>query len=294
MWFKNLTVFKLSEDWSGRVHEIEGALSGHQFSRIAYSPVSTGWVRPREDDDRLVVNVQGQILMAFRIEKKLLPASVVNQAVKDRAKEIEELQGYRPGRKQMRELKELVSDELLPSAFPVAKDISVWVDPKNGWVVFDTASPAQADEIVAAMGKAMAPFPLEFIHLPLTLRMTDWTISGQPPVGFTIDDESQWEQHENGVIRYLRHTVPGSEMQARFNDGFLCTRLGMTWQDKISFVLTDEPVFKRVKPLDIIQQRENASEDAAKDEFEKFESDFVIMTSELNVMLSNLFAAMEE
>lgn len=289
MWFKNLYVFKLEQHWAARSHEIEGVLSDHRFVSQSLSSVSTGWVPPREDDDRLVVSVQGQLLMAFRIEKKLLPSSVVNQAVKDRAKEIEEHQGYRPGRKQMKDLKEQIVDELLPMAFSVAKDIKVWIDPVNQFVVFDTASPSQADEITAALGKAMNPYPLEHIHLPQSLHMTAWTISGQPPVGFTIDDESQWE-NDDGVIRYLRHNVTGNEMQARFNERFLCTRLGMTWQDKISFVLTDSAVLKRVKPLDVIQQTHSDEQD----ESERRGSDFVLMTLELSAMLIDLFDSLED
>lgn len=292
MWFKNLSVYKLSDDWTNRSHEIEGFLSENKFERMASRPVSTGWVPPREGDDSLVMNIQGQLLMAFRIEKKLLPSSVVNEAVKERAKIVERQHGFRPGRKQMKDMKEQIVDELLPSAFPVAKDIRVWIDPKNGWVVFDTASPSQADEITAALGKAMNPFPIEVMNHSHILWMTNWTIRGQPPARFTIDDESQWE-NDDRVIRYVRHCVPGEETQARYNDGFLCTRLGMTWNDKISFVMTGASAIKNVKPLDVVQQKQGA-DTAGMEEAEKFESDFVLMTSEFSVMLSDLFAAMED
>ena len=79
------------------------------------------------------------MLLTFRAEKKLLPASVVTQVTKARALELEEQQGFKPGRKQMRELKEQVTDELLPRAFSIRRDTRVWIDTKNGWLVIDAA-----------------------------------------------------------------------------------------------------------------------------------------------------------
>ena len=88
------------------------------------------------------------MLLMLGTEKKLLPASVINQVTKARAAEIEEQQGFKPGRKQMKELKEQVTDELLPRAFSIRRDTRVWIDPVNGWLVVDSSSPAKADEIL--------------------------------------------------------------------------------------------------------------------------------------------------
>ena len=65
---------------------------------------SLGWVPPRENGGLAHV-VGGQILLTLRAEKKLLPGTVVNQVAKARAQEIEEQQGYKPGRKQMKEIR---------------------------------------------------------------------------------------------------------------------------------------------------------------------------------------------
>ncbi|HEY7803896.1 MAG TPA: recombination-associated protein RdgC, partial [Orrella sp.] len=124
MWFKNLKVFRLAEHWANNMADLDEALKADAFAPADdISAVSTGWVPPRDDDERFAVDVQGQWLAAFRIEKKLLPSTVINQTVKARAQVIEEEQGYTPGRKQLRDLKEAVTDELLPRAFSVARDV---------------------------------------------------------------------------------------------------------------------------------------------------------------------------
>ncbi len=66
----------------------------------------------------------------------LLPTTVVNQVTRARAAEIEEQQGYKPGRKQLKELKEQVTEELLPRAFSNRRDTRVWIDPDNGWLAW--------------------------------------------------------------------------------------------------------------------------------------------------------------
>lgn len=60
---------------------------------------------------------------------------ITNQVTKARALEIEEQQGYKVGRKQLRELKEQVTDEWLPRAFAIRRDTRVWIDTANSWLV---------------------------------------------------------------------------------------------------------------------------------------------------------------
>jgi hypothetical protein len=90
-------------------------------------------------------------------EKKLLPTSVVNQVTKARALKAEEQQGYQRGRKQMKEIKERVIDELLPKAFDVYRDTRVWIDPVNHWLVIDAAASGKADEVLGLLAKSSTP-----------------------------------------------------------------------------------------------------------------------------------------
>src|SRR5690606_1217007 len=146
MWFKNLKVFRLAPSWSISLDALESALEKH-----AYRPGNSlemqnlGWVPPFENSG-LAYALQGQIFLSLRAEKKLLPATVINQFARARAQEIEEQQGFKPGRKQMKEIKEQITDELLPKAFSVYRDTRVWIDTKNRWLIIDAAAAAKSDE----------------------------------------------------------------------------------------------------------------------------------------------------
>src|SRR5690606_39979128 len=88
MWFKNLKVFRLAPSWSISLDALESALEKH-----AYRPGNSlemqnlGWVPPFENSG-LAYALQGQIFLSLRAEKKLLPATVINQFARARAQEI--------------------------------------------------------------------------------------------------------------------------------------------------------------------------------------------------------------
>jgi recombination associated protein RdgC len=66
-------------------------------------------------------------------------------------------------------------------------------------------------------------------------------------------------------------------------------RLAMTWQDRISFVLTPSLIIKRITPLDVIN---DAADPTAHNDDEVFDSDFTLMTGELAKMLGDIVDAL--
>ena len=297
MWFKNLKVFRLTDHWATHVAKLDEALRADAFSPAQdLDATASGWVPPRDDDERFALEVQGQYLLGFRIEKKLLPSSVINQTVKSRAQVLEAEQGYTPGRKQLRDLKQSVTDELLPRAFSVARDIRIWIDPVNRWLIIDAASAAQSDEVLSALGRSLNPYPVEPLKLAHSAGalMTEWLLSGQAPEGLTIDDDSQWQAtgDQTASIRYVHHDLPTETIESHVEAGYQCTRLGLTWQDRVSFVLTETADLKRVTPLDVIEERSNQA--ITLTPAEKFESDFTLMTAELAKLLDALMTVLGE
>src|SRR3546814_8806738 len=115
---------------------------------------SLGWIAPR-DDSGLVYGQNGQYLITLRADKKLLPTTVINQFAKARAQDLEEQQGFKPGRKQMKEIKEQITDELLPKAFSVYRATRVWLDMNNPWLVIDAAAADRSDKVTGLWAKSM-------------------------------------------------------------------------------------------------------------------------------------------
>ncbi|CAB3890331.1 recombination-associated protein RdgC [Achromobacter piechaudii] len=293
MWFRNLKIYRLSAAWTLYGDELQAALE-----RFAFQPgnnlemQSIGWVPPRENGGFAHV-VNGQILLSLRSEKKLLPATVINQVAKFRAQEIEEQQGYKPGRKQMKDIKERVTDELLPRAFSIYRDTRVWIDPLNRWLVIDAAASARADEVIGILAKCVEPFPLENLYVAQSpaAAMTGWLAEDEAPANFTIDQDTELRSSgESGAaIRYIKHSIDAADVGRHIQSGKQCTRLAMTWADRISFVLTESLDIKRVSPLDVLKE---GTETVAANDDEKFDSDTTLMTGELAKLLAEMVDAL--
>jgi len=258
MWFKNLQLHRLPAPWAVAPDQLEKWLAPHAFQPgNSVEMQRSGWASPR-DDGALVYSINRQMLLTFRTEKKLLPASVVNQVTKARALEIEEQQGFKLGRKQMRELKEQVTDELLPRAFSICRDTRVWIDPVNGWLVIDAASQAVADDVRGLLVKSIDQLPLASVRVALSpvAAMTDWLLSGEAPGGFTVDQDAELRSTGEGgaTVRYVGHALEADDMRRHIEAGKQCTRLAMTWDSRVSFVLTPSLTIKRVTPLDVIKE----------------------------------------
>jgi recombination associated protein RdgC len=164
MFFKNLQVYRLPAPYSLTPDELAGYLSRQAFAPATSSELlRQGWDAPRGAG--LVHAVNKQMLIMLATEKKLLPSSVINQVAKARAAEMEEAQGFAPGKKAMKELRERVADELLPRAFSIRSNTFCWIDPVNGWLVVDAASPSKADDVVKMLLKAVDRMPLESLRV---------------------------------------------------------------------------------------------------------------------------------
>lgn len=288
MWFKNLQIYRLPAPWAVTPDQLEAALAPHTFAGGSSLEMQTqGWASPRENG-MLVHTVNRQMLLQLATEKKLLPSTVINQVTKARAAEIEEQQGFAPGRKQMKELKEQVTDDLLPRAFSIRRDTRIWIDPVNGWLVVDASSPAKADEVLKLLLKSIDKLPLETLHVTRSpvAAMTDWLASDEAPGGFTVDQDTELRAsgESKATVRYVRHTIEADDVRRHIAAGKQCTRLAMTWSDKISFVLTESLAVKRVAPLDVLKENETTS----KNDDERFDGDFMLMTGELAKMMADL------
>ena len=293
MWFKNLQIYRLPAPWNMDRDRLEAAFAPHVFQPCSsLDSQSQGWISPR-DNDMLVHSVNQQLLFALGTEKKLLPASVINQVAKAKAIEIEEQQGFKPGRKQLREIKDEVTDTLLPRAFSINRTTRAWIDPVNGWLVIDAATAAKADEIIKLLVKSVDKLPLESLHVVQSpvAAMTQWLAADGVPKGFTVDQDTELRASgdSKATVRYVRHTLEPEDVQRHIASGKQCTRLAMTWADRISFVLTESLTIKRIAPLDVITE---SAEVSASDDEERFDADMMLMTGELAKMMDDLVHAL--
>ena len=294
MFFKNATLYRLADGWQPTTEALDSALEKQRYQPIdSLNAQTLGWVSPRENGP-LAHTVGRHSLIQLRIEKKLLPTAVVNKFARERAAQVEEQQGYKPGRRQMKEIKEQVYDELLPKAFSLARDVRGWFDFEHRWFVIDTSSATVADAMLGLLAKSLEPFPLIPLRTGLSpvQAMTSWLAAGEAPGGLSIDEDAHLKTpgDSKAEVRFLHQAPDPETLRQHLAAGKQCTRLALTWQDRISFQLSDVLTLRRIQPLDVLREQDNPGAD----EDERFDSDFALMGGELGGLLSSLAESLEE
>lgn len=290
MWFRNLQIFRLTPEWVYDTDALAAALRKGLFHGCgAVDRATRGWVPPRGEAGELVFGVERQQLIALGIEQKLLPASVVRQYAQAKLIEIEAAQGYKPGRKQAREVVEQLETELLPRAFVKRSLTYVWIDPVNRWLLVDASSSARADEVMEQLKLSLGELPVTLVKTQLApgTAMTQWLAAGEAPGSFTIDRDCELRAmaEERAAVRYVRHNLDSDEVRRHIADGKSATRLALTWNDRVSFVLTDQLQVKRLAFLDLLKEDAERQAENADD---LFAANFTLMCGELAQLLGHL------
>jgi recombination associated protein RdgC len=294
MFFKNLVIYRLPSDWNLSAPDLEAALSRRPLQPCGALDVeSRGWV-PASPLNRIVHTTNGHHLIALGVLQKILPAAVIKQETEERAKVIEQEQGFPVGRKQMRDLKDQVTVELRAKAFTKKRVTRAWIDPTNGWLVVEASGASSAEKVVETLRDTLGSLSVTLLdteHSPQQ-AMAVWIRTGEAPLRFTIDTdlELQAADESKATVRYARHSLEGKDIQTHISTGKAVTKLGLTWSDRITFVLTNKVEVKRVKFLSIgTDAGESETELSAA---EQFESDFTLMCGEFSKLLSDLADAL--
>lgn len=289
--FKNIIVYRIAPGWQADLTALEEALARTPFQECgATQEKSSGWVPPRGDaHGPLAESVGGQWILRFMTEAKMLPATVLARKVNEKAAQIEQQTGRKPGKKETRELKDEARLDLLPMAFTKQGSTWVWIDREAGLLVLDTGAQGRADEITSLLVEQLPGLSLALLDTQTSPQaaMALWLKEQEAPAGFSVDRECELKaaDESKSVVRYARHPLDIEEVQAHIQGGKLPTKLAMTWDDRVSFVLTEGLQLKKLAFQDTVFEGQT-QDDAG------FDADVAIATGELCKLIPDLIAAL--
>jgi len=288
---KNAISYRIAPTWQPDLQALEAALQKTPFVECgATQERSVGWVPPRgEQHGLLAESVAGQWMLRFMTEAKLIPASVLNRKVNEKAEHIEKTEGRKPGKKEKKELKDEAKLDLLPMAFTKQGAMWVWIDPQARLLLLDTSAQGRADEIVSLLVEGLPGFALALVDTQTSPQaaMAHWLVTQEPPAGFSIDRQCELvaADESKAVVRYARHPLDIDEVRKHIEHGKLPTKLAMTWDDRVSFVLTDNLQLHGITMLDAVMDGQSQDDGG-------FDTDVAITTGELSRMLPDLIGAL--
>lgn len=306
MWFRNILIYRLTQDvpaFQAQAEEADPfaqlaiALETKKARPCASQELSTyGFISPiGKQPEAPVVHASGEfLLIAARKEERILPGSVVKDAVEEKIEEIEAQQVRKVYKKERDQIKDEIVMSLLPRAF-IRKPVTLAaIDTKQGLIYVDASSPQRAEDLLSTLREALGSLPVRPLSVKVapTATLTDWLKTQQATHDFHILDECELrDSHEDGgVIRAKGQDLVSDEIRNHLDAGKVVTTLSLAWQDKLSFVLNDSLALKRIRFEDLLQ--EQAAQDGGEDAAAQLDASFTLMMLTLRELMPALLEAL--
>ena len=294
MWFKNLRLYRLTEQWTLSPEELNERLGEHSFNPCGnLDMMRYGWVPPLgRHGSEFVHAANGYIMICAKKQEKILPAAVVNEQVEEKAIAISEAESRNVGRKERQTLKDEIIFSLLPKAFTKSSLDFAYIAVQEGLIVVNASSAKRAEDLLSALREAVGSLrsiPITPKNIP-TQVMTHWLRDAQLPPEFELREECELQAGKDGrVIRCKNQDLYADEIRSHLNSGMFVNKVAITWKEAIHCVIDDQLAIKRLKFEDKIQEQANDRNPESK--AEQFDADFAIMTLELKTFIKALLKA---
>ena len=295
MFFRNLTFFRFPASLD--LSDLDTHLAAQALKPVGPMELSSrGFIPPfGRDAEALSHRIGDATWLSVGSEDKLLPAAVVNDLLQKKLAELEEKEGRRPGGRARKRLKEDLVHALLPRAFVRPGRTDAILDLEHGICVVDTSSRKQAENVVSEIRQALGSFPALPLNAEIAPRsvLTGW-IAGEPlPDGLSLGDECELKDaaDKGAVVKCQRQELQSDEIGRHLEAGKQVTRLALTLDDHVSFVLGEDLVIRKFKLLDgAVDQLESTERD---DLHAELDARFALMAGEVKRLFSVLEPALK-
>lgn len=284
MWFTNCYFFKFTQTFSLSQEAFEKALATLSFKPCGTLDLSTfGWTSALgHNTDAFTHQANGCILIRAKKQEKILPTSLIKDLIEEQITAIEKSEGRTVKKKEKDQIKEDIIHSLLPQAFTKSSFITGYIDTNQQLLVINVSSRNKADDFMALLRKAIGSLPVEPIRKTgdLELLLTHWLKDQTLPSAFELAMEAELKSpEENGaIIRLKQQDLTADEIMAHLETGIQVTKLALTWQERITFILHEDVSLKRIKFTDLVKEQQQDIDD--QDKLAKLDADFTLMTGE--------------
>jgi recombination associated protein RdgC len=290
--FRNAKVFRLDGTFAFDQLQLHDRLGERAFRPCGPLETATlGWASPLGPNaESLAHQAGGCLLIAARRQERLLPASVVAEAVAEKVAEIEQSESRDVGRRERTRMREELLTEMLPRAFTRSRLLRAYIDPAANWLVIDASSDKLAEELVSLLRETLGSLPAKPLRATTAVdeRLSTWVAADDAPSGFDIEDQCELRDQgdSRGVVRCRGQDLTSPEIKAHLDSGKRVVALALTWNERLSFVLGEDLALKRLRFSD--ELIDDALDDNVEDEQARLDAEFIIMAGELRSLLEAL------
>lgn len=283
---KSATVYGFTRisDFTG----LDQKLAAQQFTPVGDLQVDSQGFEPVYEG-ALVFSSHGSLLLRFTVEQKRIPKSAIDVELQKRCDAFEKEYAHKPGKKARKEMRERVVDDLLPRALASRRSMLVWVDLEAKRLVFDTTSGDMIDRFFRSYFKCVEKADITTLDQWVSAAtLGQWLLDpvDNLPETYTIDDAAKLEYggEKGTVVTFKKADLDTPRVRDHLANGAAVTSLAMTFDDKISFVMTPNRQIRSIRALDVLKEHQ------VEQDLDAFTNDFVLMTGELRRLIDSIQA----
>ena len=262
--YKNVIIYKFDEPVELTAEQLQEALSQYPLRDCGQDELETyGWLPAFSQGENLVEEMNSALFFKLGMEIKKLPRRAIQTAVEKRARDnnIDIL-----NRARFKELEEIITNEFISKTPPEQDSINGYIDLEKNWLVIDAPSEKKASLVTAVLRKSLGSLPVVGYapQVEMPIIMTDWVRNNFINEKFGLLDEVEMKElnkDEGGTARYKGIPLDSKEIELNLEEGWSVTKVGLSFEDIVTFVLGEDFVLKRVRYLDQFQEKLELSED---------------------------------
>ena len=221
---------------------LQDILKGSGFAELLSLQTKTLGFVPREDFTEIVQAFPGGLAFTVRIDQKVIPPSLIKSEVVERCKLIDP----KPGKKQRKEIKLEVIDELAQVALTRTQLVTCFHHTASNMLLIP-AGKKLAGEIVSALVYAIGSLKTTTINISdikqgLTKRLKDWLEDNDgafdglfPSHEVVMSTDEQRVSVKMGDLAWAK-----KGLQESLSAGFAVKSIGLTFPNGVDLKLTDD------------------------------------------------------
>ncbi|WP_439126073.1 MAG: recombination-associated protein RdgC (plasmid) [Pseudomonas rhizophila] len=297
MWFKNVLVYRLTQDLPLTLENLEQALR----TKVAKLPESqvlqtVGFLAPnsKNPDAPLAHVVEGVFLVALRMYERILPPAVVTDAVAEKVEEIELSQLRKVYKKEKDQIKDEITQAFLPRAFIKKATTYAAIDLKQSLIYVNTSSPKSAEALLSTLREVLGSLPVRPVAVKIapTATYTSWIKTEKAADDFYVLSNCRLNDisEDGGEIQVKNQDLTSDEIKQLLDSGKIVSQINLAYKDLLSFTVNDKLAIQGLRFESLLHEK--AVQDGGDDADSQFDASFLLMMATLNEAVPALLTAL--
>lgn len=273
----------------------QNALTTEQAPLTANSLEQLKWMSPfGYGHPELVHTIGNHLLICAERTQKLLPASIINQAVKEETSIIANQEGRQVSRREIAAIREKIYGQMISKALLKKSQIMAYIDIKNKRLIIGTTNKTLADMFLDLLFKTFSELCVakpETI-LPSGIAMTGWLKNNTLPQAFSFANDCEVVdlEEKQSKLKFKGLDLLDKEILSHLTPSRQVAKLALLFNDKLQFVLNQDLSISALKYLDLIQ--EDRAQMTTETQAAELDADFAIASEAINALIDELVSAL--